>query len=126
MRPNLYLRRSEQRLVLTIEHRAAPQRLPLDLELRADPGLSLEVAQTEAFPSSTPASRCPPTERVMKALVSAAGPLTRREIRTATRMRSSAVGESLAELVESEQVVRDELGFRLREAVSDETFLGPS
>ena len=117
---NLYLRRDSERLVLSIEHRAAAERPPLDLELRADLGLALAVVNYEKPPP--PESPSSPNERILEVLAGAARPLSRREIRAACRMRSSAVGESLAQLLRFDRIVHDERGFRLHEGVSKTLF----
>jgi hypothetical protein len=120
---NLYLRRCGERLALSIEHRAAADLPPLELELRADPGLALAVVGSPQ--SSTPERPRPASERVVEVLTAATGPMTRREIRAASHMRSAAVGESLAELLRCDRIVRDDRGFRLREGVSSTLFPEP-
>lgn len=112
---NLYLRRSGERLTMTIEHRAAPSAGPLELSLRAGPGAALALALVDAAADEEPAPRAPrPAARVLEVLDAAAGePLTRRAIRDACRMRSASVGEALAELVAGGAVVETERGYLL-------------
>ncbi|MCA9706394.1 MAG: AAA family ATPase [Myxococcales bacterium] len=113
---NLYLRRTGERLTMTIEHRAAASPPPLTLALRAEPGLALQVV--DPAPSST-VPPCPlPTDRLLAVLHSAVQPMTRRQLRDACRMRSSSVGEALATLVADGLVVEDEHGYAAAARVS--------
>ena len=110
-----YLRRRGDTLCLAIEHRAAPSRDGLVVELRAqgealalhvvDGGLSRERVLT------------PPTlvlgARVEHALATAATPLTRRALRRACRLRASTLGQVLAHLLADGRVTRAPDGYRL-------------
>ncbi len=108
---NLYLRRNGERLSMTIEHRAAPSPAPVEVCLRTDPGPALSIATVAV---ETPTPRTPrPDERVLAVIEAAEGPLTRRAIRDACRMRSASVGEALAVLVAERQVVETDHGYAL-------------
>ena len=110
---NLYLRRSGERLTMTIEHRAAPSAGPLELCLRAGPGAALALTLVETA-AEQPAPRAPrPRERVLEILGNADEPMTRRAIRDACRMRSASVGDVLTELVAAGTVVETERGYLL-------------
>lgn len=110
---NLYLRRSGERLMMTIEHRAAPSAGPLELCLRAGPGPALALALANVAVEQ-PAPRAPqPSERVLEVLAAADSPLTRRAIRDACRMRSAAVGDVLVELVADGIVLDTKRGYLL-------------
>jgi hypothetical protein len=62
----------------------------------------------------TPVPRTPrPSERVLEVLDAADAPLTRREVRDACRMRSTSVGDALAELVAGGRVIETERGYLL-------------
>jgi hypothetical protein len=50
---------------------------------------------------------------VLEVLAAADGPLTRRAIRDACRMRSAAVGDALAEFVAERVVIETERGYLL-------------
>ena len=106
---NLYLRRNGERITMTIEHRAAASPPSLTLALRAEPGLALQVVDPDP-PSAAP-TRPRPTARLLTVLEDATGPMTRRQLRDACRMRSSSVGEALASLVTDGLVVEDERGY---------------
>jgi hypothetical protein len=110
---NLYLRRNGERLSMTIEHRAAASAGPIELCLQAEPGLALRLVGAEAVepPESSRSPR--PAERVLAALMAAERPLTRRELRDACRMRSSSVGDALAELVADGAVIESDRGYRV-------------
>lgn len=113
---NLYLRRSGERLMMMIEHRAAPSAGPLELCLRAGPRAALALALVDAVDAAVDASasRAPrPSERVLEILDAADAPLTRRELRDACRMRSASVGDALAELVAGGRVTETERGYLL-------------
>lgn len=113
---NLYLRRTDERITMTIEHRAAASPSPLTLALRAEPGLALHVVDP-GLPSAAPTDPRP-TDRLLAVLEDAAGPMTRRQLRDACRMRSSSVGEALVDLVANGLVVEDERGYAAAAGVS--------
>jgi hypothetical protein len=111
---NLYLRRNGERLMMMIEHRAAPSAGPLELCLRAGPGAALALTLVDAVDAvdDAPAPRTPrPSERVLEILDAADAPLTRRELRDVCRMRSTSVGDALAELVAEGLVTETERGY---------------
>ena len=110
---NLYLRRKGDRLVLCVEHRAAPSGEELTLELQArGRGLALHPVEpsdepTEAETVSTPA------RRIEQALAATSRALTQRQVRRVCRMRMETVGQALADLVDQGRVRRDGDGYRL-------------
>ena len=112
---NLYLRRHGDTLCLAIEHRAAPSRNGLVVELRAR-GAALALHVVDATPAgnrvSAPTVR-PLRERIEQALADAATPLTRRALRRACRMRASTLGYVLARLIADGRVGRSPDGYHL-------------
>ena len=112
---NLYLRRRGDTLCLAIEHRAAPSREGLVVELRAqgealalhlvDGGLSGDRAPTPPAPALC--------ERIEHALADAATPLTRRALRRRCRIRASTLGPVLARLLAEGRVTRSPAGYSL-------------
>jgi hypothetical protein len=94
---NLYLRRDGERLLLAIEHRAAPSSSGLALALgEHGGGLTLRVCDdTESAAAESPRS---PAERVLSALADAPAPLTRRELRDTCRLRNATLVDTLAAL----------------------------
>jgi len=112
---NLYLRRRGDTLCLAIEHRAAPSRDGLVVELRAqgdalalhlvDGGLGADRALAPPAPALD--------ERIEQALAEAATPLTRRALRRRCRIRASTLGPVLARLLEDGRVSRSPAGYSL-------------
>lgn len=112
---NLYLRRRGETLCLAIEHRAAPSRDGLVVELRAqgealalhlvDGGLRGERVLTPPAPALG--------ERIEHALAEAATPLTRRALRRRCRIRASTLGPVLARLLAEGRVTRSPDGYHL-------------
>jgi AAA domain len=112
---NLYLRRRGDTLCLAIEHRAAPSRDGLVVELRTQ-GEALALHLVDGAPSSVrvltpPASA--PGERIEHALAEAATPLTRRALRRLCRVRASTLGLVLARLLADGRVTRSAAGYQL-------------
>ena len=108
---NLYLRRQRDRLLLSIEHRAAPGRegLALELDVR-DEHVALRVLD-EGLPPTRPALSV--TERVEQALARAPHPLDRRALRAACRMRMTTLLRTLSDLTAAGRVTESEGHFRL-------------
>ena len=109
---NLYLRRKDRNLLLTVEHRAAASsETELAIALRSEgASLALHVVDETPPPQDAPS----PTERLHDALALAEGPMTLRDLRTACRMRMATVSEILSELTQRGEVMRTPAGYRLR------------
>ena len=109
---NLYLRRHDEQLALSIEHRAAPSQTGISMELRAE-GEALALAVSDA-PAVAPTAQQPPlSERIRSALDGADGPLTVAELQRACRVRTSTLCEALAELAAAGQVQKADRGYQL-------------
>lgn len=110
---NLYLRRSEERILLSTEHRAAPGQADLPLELREqNEGLALHALEpvgrmTAADPKRTPA------DRIEEALAGLDQPVSATQLREACRLRTTTLTEVLASLVEQRKVEKTPAGYRL-------------
>jgi len=105
---NLYLRRDGERLLLSIEHRAAASSSGLELALaERTGGLTLHVRE-DASPAAVEGPRSP-AERILDALADAAAPLTRRELRDSCRLRNATLVDTLASL-QADGRVRVEAG----------------
>ena len=113
---NLYLRRDRDKLWLSIEHRAAASVPALALML-ATHGSAVALHVVDS-PSSTVLDvvERTPAERVIDALAAADGPLRRRALRDACRMRSAAIGPVLVDLVANGRVVQHDCGYVLASA----------
>lgn len=110
---NLYLRRVRDQLLLSIEQRAAPSHTGLPLALHQDDhALALRLLDSESPPPSPP-HRPSPIERVLQALSAATSPLTRRELRTACRMRTASLSQALATLSADGRVIEHDSRFSL-------------
>lgn len=109
---NLYLRRLRDRLVLTVEHRAAASIPDLDLALSTS-GQATALRITDSAdepPSPTPRT---PKQRVLAALKAATTPLNTRALRDACGMRTSTLCETLDVLVHDGTVDKSDDGYVL-------------
>jgi hypothetical protein len=115
---NLYVRRIEDRLLLSIEHRAAPSITGLPLALRGTDGaVALQLVDTTAPPRVAPPS---PVARIENVLAHSDGPLTLTELRQACRMRTASLCQALATLTAQGRVHKSAAGYQ-RTAVSRAT-----
>lgn len=108
---NLYLRRLDDRLFLSIEHRAAPSQTDLPLALRATgEALALELLDGTPTPVRSPRS---PIDTLEDVLAHTDRPLTRAELRHACRMRTAHVCQALAALTAQGRVRKTPAGYQL-------------
>jgi hypothetical protein len=108
---NLYLRRSDHELKLTVEHRAAPSppNIALELAQRGD-ALALEVVHATATEPLPPSSV---DERIVSALSDSDRPLPIAELRSLCRVRKATLYARLTELVSTGRLVRSTDGYHL-------------
>lgn len=100
---NLYLRRSRDALVLTVEHRAAAAPAPISLALVGDDDHAhLEIVDSDGDDGAAGVDL---DAAVLAALAHA--PLSRTALRAAVRVRNERLGHALAELARAGRVVRD-------------------
>jgi AAA domain len=110
---NLYLRRNAERLLLAVEHRAAPSGEELTLELHArGPGLALLPVEPHEEPAEVETASTP-AQRIEQALAASSRALTQRQLRRACRIRTETLGQALADLVDRGRVLRAGDGYRL-------------
>lgn len=103
---NLYLRRTRACVHLTIEHRAAPGRDGVPLELaELDAGPSLRVMGDNAASNDEAAGRGA-ADRILAALSNADGPLRRGELKERCAMRAATFSDELRALVAAGAVAR--------------------
>jgi len=107
---NLYLRRRDQHLRLSVEHRAARSLDDITLELATDP-LALRIADSP--PAAEPPNQIPAAQRIEQALVTATVPLTIRELRAVCRIRSETLCAALDALIADGRVIRSTDGYSL-------------
>ena len=108
---NLYLRRTDDRLLLSIEHRAAPSQTDLPLRLHSvGDAIALEIRDTP--PAPTP-PRPTPLDRVRAVLAASGHPVALTELRQACRIRTAHVCRALAVLTADGRVRKTALGYEL-------------
>jgi hypothetical protein len=110
----LYLRRTDDELTLTVEHRAESSHGPIPVQLVAD-GAALALT-TEAVPSSAsadPEAAATPAQRILAALADLNDAVTVDQLRRACRMRTQTLCDALADLVRAGRVLKSEAGYRL-------------
>jgi hypothetical protein len=111
----IYLRRTDDELTLTVEHRAEPSHGPIPVQLAAN-GAALALTTEAAAPSSAPADPEPaatPAQRITAALADLDAAVTLDQLRRACRMRTQTLCDALAELVRAGRVLKSEAGYRL-------------
>jgi len=111
----IYLRRTDDELTLTVEHRAEPSHDPLPVQLVAN-GAALALTAAAAAPSSAPAApelATTPAQRIEAALAQLDAAVTLDHIRRTCRMRTQTLCDALADLVRAGRVVKSEAGYRL-------------
>jgi len=111
----LYLRRTDDELTLTIEHRAAPSHGPIPIHLVAHgAALALTAAPAPLSPiPALPESAATPAQRIEAALAELETVATLDDLRRACRMRTQSLCDALAQLVRTGRVVKSEAGYRL-------------
>jgi RecA-family ATPase len=110
---NLYLRRdADDRITLSVEHRAAPaiQALNLELVQRSD-ALALEVIDRST--QKPPTTTVSVDDRIAAALANAGQPQPFADLRAACRIRAATLYERLAEMAATGRIVKSEDGYRL-------------
>ena len=113
---NLYLRRRDGKIVMTVEHRAAPGLADVAIEL-ADDGQGPALRLRQQDPDDVGLERPTPEERVVQALADSGAPLSQRQIRERAATRPATVAEALRKLVREERVERlPEGGYRIADA----------
>jgi hypothetical protein len=108
---NLYLRRNDEELTLTVEHRGAPSSRPLVVELvQNGPALALEAVE-RARPVAVTTSSL--DERVTAALAEAREPLPFADLRARCRVRAATLHERIGLLAAAGRIVKTVDGYQL-------------
>lgn len=110
---NLFLRKRDKYLSLTVEHRAAPAPEPCTLQLDVDPTPHLNVVEADSF-ASTQALAFKIEDRIVQALDKSDEPLSRDALRKFLRIRNASLGDALVRLRSQGLIQRHDGGFRLR------------
>lgn len=114
---NLYLRRQHDRLMLSVEHRAAPSIEPVSLKLvQQDAALSLVLTRPAEPLARTSLA---PTERVLLALRKLDRPATVQTLRPLCGIRTATLCSTLDELVRAGTISHAHDGFRLAPCSSE-------
>ncbi|MBI3456495.1 MAG: AAA family ATPase [Candidatus Rokubacteria bacterium] len=108
---NLYLRRRSERLVLTVEHRAAAAMADLAVSLCTGPGLALRAVAEPAAPEPAAASSLP--DKVEAVLAQSPQPLRFAELRQACRIRTARLCSVLDEMARQGRVHKTPAGYSL-------------
>ncbi|MDE2766464.1 MAG: AAA family ATPase [Chloroflexota bacterium] len=102
---NLYLRRRDNQIVMTVEHRAAPGLNDIEIEL-ADDGEGPALRLRRTVPDQAPPQPQSAQQRIVQVLAKAAAPLLQSEIRKRAGARNATVTAALHELVREGRVER--------------------
>jgi hypothetical protein len=115
---NLYIQRSGDRLLLSVEHRAQPSctGLPIHLDVRP-PGIALVAGKpaddADAAPPPEDQLRVPLQERILEVLRSLGRPVHLKELRQRCKVRAETLCHVLDDLVRSGSAVRSLDGWHL-------------
>jgi hypothetical protein len=113
---NLYMRRKGSQLTLSTEHRAAPGRDHIPLQLtQSGSALALTVLERSTVEPDAPVT---PVERVRQVLAQLQEPIPVQQLQKLCGIRTAAVCSALAELSNQGEVVRDARGYQLPFPVS--------
>lgn len=104
---NLYLRRSQDQLLLAVEHRAARAPNPFALELQGDPAPRLELVA--AAPPSAPGQNL--HAKILELLRRHPEPLANYQLRKALKVRNLLLTEALRELLAQNKISRVDRGW---------------
>ena len=111
---NLYLRRRDDQLLLSVEHRAAASHGGLALGLRsAGDVLALEVLDSTPLAATSPPAEPSIADRVARLLADTAAPVRLAALRKSCRIRAATLGDALAELQRAGRVRKTPAGFEL-------------
>ena len=106
----LYLQRTNQQLLLTVEHRSAPsiEALPIELVTEQDRCPYLRLANGEGQPEQTSLE-----QRVLRTLQQAPEPLSLRTLRRSVQARNQDVAHTLKSLHEQGRLEQTRRGWTL-------------
>jgi len=109
---NLYMRRKGSQLTLSTEHRAAPGRDHIPLQLaESGSAVALSVMEGPAVQPETPPT---PIERVRQALAQLQEPITVQPLQKLCGMRTATLCSALTQLATDGEVIRDTRGYQIK------------
>ncbi len=106
---NLYLRRRDRQIVMTVEHRAAPGLDDMEIEL-ADHGKGPALRLRQVDTADAAPQPETPERRILQALAETDAPLSQRQIRDSAATRHKTVGAVLRKLVREGRIRHDAEG----------------
>lgn len=109
---NLYLRRRDRTLRMTVEHRSAPSPEPFDLELAQEPTCHLRLIHQQDGPDPRATSAL--AERIVTVLEKSEQPVGRKGLREKLKVRNESLGQALIRLRDEDRIERCEGGFRIQ------------
>jgi hypothetical protein len=109
---NLYLRRKGAQLTLSTEHRAAPSRdhIPLQLTPSGDSAILSVLEGAPAAPDTPPTA----LERVRQVLTQLQEPIPIQQLQKLCGIRTASVCSALSQLSTQGEVIRDARGYQLK------------
>lgn len=111
---NLYLRRKADRLILSIEHRAAPSVGGISLELVGAPhSLALNIIDAPNTDTLLAPPTSSPTDRVLEVLAAASAPLGLTALRRLCRVRTQSLAAALQTLLDAGRITKTSDGYQL-------------
>jgi hypothetical protein len=109
---NLYMRRKGSQLTLSTEHRAAPCRDHIPLQLaESGSALALSVMAGSTVQPDTPPT---PIERVRQALAQLQEPIPVQRLQKLCGIRTAAICSALTQLSTNGEVIRDPRGYQIK------------
>ncbi|MBE0543720.1 MAG: AAA family ATPase [Verrucomicrobia bacterium] len=109
---NLYMRRKGSQLTLSTEHRAAPSRDHIPLQL-TESGSVVALRVVELSPAE-PQVAPTPAERVRQALAQLQKPIAVQQLQKLCGMRTATLCSVLAQLATTGEVIHDARGYQLK------------
>ena len=100
---NLYLRRRDSQIVMTVEHRAAPGLNDIEVEL-ADDGQGPALRLRRQVPDEAAPEPETPEQRIVQVIAEADKPLSQRQIRERAATWPATVGAALEKLIREHRV----------------------
>ena len=127
---NLYLRRSSTHLLLSVEHRAAPCRDNIPIELCASGSalaLAVKTGQSQVATVSDPTAMAKqdPCHRVIQAMAELHRPVSIQQLRKLCRIRTATLCQTLTTLKEQGSVIHGPSGYSLTKAQCKTTISFP-
>lgn len=110
---NAYLKRKNDQLLLTIEHRSAPSPEPVTLQLSSKPDQN-HTCLTVVHSGAPPEKADDLSEAVLELLTLASTPLLRTEIRRQLKVNNQRLGDTLTALKEKELIEKTKTGWILK------------